>query len=87
MLCSDYSSLGTCYQMGDYIIHGLSLWKALQPRTEVRNSEPVFACWRRLIGLPILAFLDLYGIHTSVTWFESKPLILTEFGAAKWQLK
>lgn len=74
VLCSNYVSLGTLYQMGEYSIHGLALRSALSPLPEVRKSKPIFVCWCRLVGKPILAFLERHGVHTSKLWLAS-PLL------------
>lgn len=81
---SEYSSLGKLFQMGSYSIHGLMLWTALMPIPEIRLSAKLFACWRRLIGKPILEFLQLDGILTNELWLDFSPPCLSELGAAIW---
>lgn len=79
-----YSSAGKLFQMGSYSFHGLTLRIALKPLPEFRNSAKLFACWHRLIGKPILEFLQRECIHTNKTWFESFPPSLSDLGTAIW---
>lgn len=51
--------------MGDIYVHGLSIWNALIPLTEIRSSKRLLVCWRRLVGKPLLPFLEKQGLVTN----------------------
>lgn len=56
------TSMGKRFQFGRYIVHGLTFWTALTTAQATRHSDEVFCCWKRLIGNPLMDFLEKEGL-------------------------
>lgn len=83
---STVKKLGRKFQWDVYAFYGLTVWTALVPSPIIKTSDFLYPCWKRLIGRPILAFLEKEGIETSEQWFEDGPPRLSAiFGKARWQ--
>lgn len=77
--------IGKSYRMGDISFHGITVRTALAPSLEIKESSKLFKCWSKLIGKPLLRFLEKEGMNTSEAWLVNGPPVLSELGDANWQ--
>lgn len=74
------SSLGKIFFFSGLKIHGLTLWYVLISLPRLKQSKKLRNMWHRLIGKPVLEFLDREGFKLSQSWVDEGPSLWMERG-------
>lgn len=62
---SKFVSLGLLFQMGEVSFYGITLRTTLVPLQDIKKSGKLYKCWMKLIGKPLLQFLEKEGVNTN----------------------